>query len=157
MKKSLGILLAVLCLCSCEGIDCVLNNVVSCYYTFYSSETGNNISLIDTLTITAQGTDSILFNRGVNTSSVALPMSYDNDTDTLSFIVYGEDYYNVSTLYVSKTNVQHFESPDCPTSMFHFITDVTFDSNVIDSVVVIKADVNYMQDENIKVYFRTSD
>ncbi len=157
MRRLLGILSVVACICSCEGIDCTLNNVVSCYYGFYSSETGSGVSLLDTLTITAQGTDSILYNRGVNTSTVDVPMSYFNETDTLRFIIYGEDYYSVSTIYVSKENTQHFESPDCPTSMFHLITDVTFDSNIIDSVVVVRPEVDYMQDENIKVYFRTSD
>ncbi len=157
MRRLVGILFVVACLCSCEGIDCSLNNVVSCYYSFYSSESGSKVSLTDTLTITAQGTDSILYNRGVNTSTVDVPMSYFNDADTLTFIIYGEDYYSVSTIYVSKTNTQHFESPDCPTSMFHYITDVTFDSNVIDSVVMVRPEVDYMQDENIKVYFRTSD
>ncbi len=157
MKKTLGILMITATLLSCEGIDCTLNNVVLCHYQFYDSATGNKISLTDTLTIVACGTDSVLYNIGVGTSSVELPMSYWNEADTLTFHLYGEDYYDRSTLFVNKTNTEHYESPDCPTTMFHYLTGVEWDGGVIDSVVISRPEVNYLQDENIKVYFHTTD
>ncbi len=157
MKKLWAILLLSVLLVSCEGVDCTLNNMVLCHYSFYDSNSGDAISLSDTLTITAQGTDSVLFNQGVNKSSVSLPMSYGNDTDSLLFTITGDGYSYESTIFVSKTNIPHYESPDCPTTMFHQITDATCVSSVIDSVVVIRSSVNYLQDENIKVYIRTAD
>ncbi len=156
MRKLLCILMVAATLSSCEGIDCTWNNVGCCNYYFYSSSTNSKISLTDTLTVTSFGTDSILYNRGVNTSYLSLPMSYWNDTDTLVFLLESDDYTLSSTLYVSKTNVQHHESPDCPTTMFHQLTDINFVSNVIDSVIISRPEVNYLQDENIKVYFHTS-
>ncbi len=158
MKKLIGIMLtATAILASCEGVDCTLNNIVLCHYFFYDSETGDQISLADTLTITASGTDSVLYNHGVNTDGVSIPMSYQGETDTLTLHLYSEGYYCPCTLFVSKTNTPHYESPDCPTTMFHYLTGVEWNGEVIDSVVIGRAEVNYLQDENIKVYFRTSD
>ncbi len=150
------VLCAAALLMGCEGIDCTLNNVVYCYYGFYDSGTGKQVSLTDTLTVTAEGTDSVLYNRGVNISSVQVPMSYWNETDTLVFLLYGEDHYYRNTFYVSKENIVHHETPDCPTTMFHQLMDVSFQSGIIDSVVISRPEVDYMQDENIKIYFRTN-
>lgn len=156
MKRFPAILSLLLLLTACEGVDCTLNNVVLCRYGFYDSATGQAIQLSDTLTITAAGTDSILYNRGVNTSSVALPMSYWQEADTLRIHIQGKDYAYTCSLRIQKSNTIHFESPDCPTTMFHHIEAVTLMNNtIIDSVVVSKPTINYKQDENIKIYFRT--
>lgn len=156
MKRIPVLLSLLLLLTACEGVDCTLNNVVLCRYGFYDSTTGQSIQLSDTLTITAEGTDSILYNRGVNTSSVTLPMSYWQEADTLTLHISGKGYTYTNTLRIQKSNTQHFESPDCPTTMFHHIEQATLMSGVtIDSVVVVKPTVNYEQDENIKIYFRT--
>ncbi len=156
LRHGLLALCLALALASCEGIDCTLNNVSLCNIYFYSSETGKSISLADTLTVTAVGTDSVLYNRGVNASYVSLPLSYHAETDTLVLSVEGEDYFLQSTLYVSKTNTEHYESPDCPTTMFHTITGAECRSSVVDSGVVKRAEVDYLQDENIRVYFHTA-
>lgn len=156
MKRIPALFFLFLLLTACEGVDCTLNNVVLCRYGFYDSTTGKSIQLSDTLTITAAGTDSILYNRGVNTSRVTLPMSYWQEADTLTLHISGKDYTYTNTLRIQKNNTQHFESPDCPTTMFHHIEKATLMSGVtIDSVVVVKPTVNYEQDENIKIYFRT--
>jgi len=156
MRKLLTILSSFLLFSACESIDCTLNNMVYCYYGFYSSSTGEAISITDTITVTALGTDSILYNRGVNKSSISLPMSYWNDTDTLNFLFYNDSASYSATLFVNKTNVQHYESPDCPTTMFHQLTGATFESAIIDTIVITRPGVNYLQDENIKIYFRTA-
>ncbi|MCD8266170.1 MAG: DUF6452 family protein [Prevotellaceae bacterium] len=142
-----------LALTGCEGIDCTLNNVVLCHYNFYSSETGTLVSLADTLTVTAQGTDSVLYNQGANLTGVSLPMSYYSDADTLVFTLQGDGYRTQSTVRVEKSNTEHYESPDCPATMFHYLSGVSFSSMVIDSIVIKRAEVDYLQDENIRVYF----
>ncbi len=155
IKKLLLIPLLLLCMGACEGVDCTLNNIVLCHFSFYSSTTGSAIALGDTLTVTAQGTDSILFNRGKNTSTLSLPMSYWKDADTLNFIVDTQTGTYTSRVIIRKTNMQHYESPDCPIAMFHYITDASATGIVIDSVVVSRNEVNYLQDENIKIFVRT--
>ena len=83
-------------------------------------------------------------------------MSYWLEADTLKL-----DFYNVTNdthhpvvLYVDKTNIPHYESPDCPTTMFHVIQGVSFTSttNYVDSVIVTNPSVNYNAQENIRVY-----
>ncbi len=152
-----GVLAYMLCLAlaGCEGIDCTLNNVVLCHYSFYSSENGSLVTLADTLTVTAQGTDSVLYNQGAGISGVDLPMSYFSDVDTLVFTLQGDGYGTRSVIRVEKTNVEHYESPDCPTTMFHYLSGVSFASTVMDSVVIRRVEVNYLQDENIRIYFHT--
>lgn len=141
----------------CENIDCTLNNVVLCHISFYDKTTGEPIRLTDTLSVAAEGTDSVLFNKGVNVASLQLPLSYWKDADTLRFIVLtkeGETYE--SKLTIQKSNTIHHESPDCPMSVFHQILSATANGSVIDSVAVSRREVNYLQDENIQVYIRTA-
>ncbi len=156
IKKLLLIPLLLLCMGACEGVDCTLNNIVLCHFAFYSSTTGRAIALSDMLTVTAQGTDSILFNQGKNTATLSLPMSYWKDADTLNFIVDTQTGTYTSRVIIQKTNTQHYESPDCPIAMFHYITDASATGVVIDSVVVSRKEVNYLQDENIKIFVRTA-
>ena len=144
-------------LVGCENIDCTLNNVVHCHFSFYDSETGQSVILLDTLTITAEGTDSVLLNRAVNRKEVGVPLSYYQERDTLNFIITTKDNGVLkSSVTIRKSNHVHFESPDCPTTMFHNIAEVQVRGGVvIDSVAVSRREVNYLQDENIKVFLRT--
>ena len=146
---------------SCESIDCTLNNVVACHYAFYSAETGEAYTLTDVLTVTAEGTEEVLYNQGTNTQSISLPMSYWQDTDVLKFSFYNTETETTeeATLQVSKTNTQHFESPDCPATMFHQLTSITFDSptGYIESVEITKKSVQYNSQENVKIYLHTAD
>lgn len=147
---------------ACEGIDCTLDNVVTLNIGFYSSESGAQVSVTDTLNVTAEGTDSVLLNRGRNIQKLTLPMSYWQEADTLRLQFHGGDedysyeYYIV--LRITKSNQPHFESPDCPTTMFHEITDLDYDDpyHLTDSIIVENTDVNYAALENIKIYFRGS-
>ena len=145
---------------SCEGIDCTVNNVVTCKYTFYTAD-GNKVSIADTLTVTAEGTDSVLYNRGVKVNTLSLPMSHWQETDTLYFLFKSstiEDLEQEVILYVSKSNTEHFENPDCPTTMFHQLLSVDFisPSHCVDSVVIANPTVNYDSSENIKIYLHTN-
>ncbi len=160
MRKTLALLIWMgLILAGCEGIDCTINNVVTCNYTFYAS--GNQVSVDDTLTVTAAGSDSVLFNRGYGISTLSLPMSYWQNADTLDFnFVNADNATYTLTLRIKKTNIPHFENPDCPTTMFHELLQVDYDestANVIDSVVVTNNLVQYGSFENIKIYLHSDD
>lgn len=147
-------MLLTLSLGSCDTVDCSLNNTVFCYLSFYDGG-GQKVALKDTLSVTAYGTDKVLFNRGVGKSDVAIPMSYYNDADTLVFTLWGNDYRTSSTVVVDKKNIVHFESPDCPVNMFHDITAAgVLRGKMIDSVKVVKPSVNYQRDENIRIYVK---
>ena len=140
---------------SCSSSDCPLTNVVRCYYTIYSSEQGIPLAYNDTLTILAA--DTILLNQAVKVTSFSLPMSYALPADTLTFHFKTSKGNNTTaTVCVSHTNKAYFVSLDCPTSYFHNISTVEYQtSNTIpniDSIVVVKPEVNYERKENIRIY-----
>ena len=55
--------LAALLPASCDGMDCPLDNVVVMQCGLYTSETGEALSLTDTLTISPSGRDTALSAR----------------------------------------------------------------------------------------------
>lgn len=151
-----AVLLTLAGLTGCENIDCTLNNVVLCHFSFYDTSTGESIVLLDTLTVTAEGTDSVLLNRATSKKDVSVPLSYYQEKDTLNFIITSKDndVYK-SSIIIQKSSQAHFESPDCPATMFHNIYGAqAYGGTVIDSVAVTRKEVNYLQDENIKVFLR---
>jgi len=141
-----------LLLIACDTVDCTLNNAVYCYLSFYNNS-GEKVAISDTLSISAYGTKKSIYNRGVKKSDVAIPMSYYNAEDTLTFAVTSNESTMEAEIVIGKTNTQFFESPDCPVNMFHNITSAyVFSGQFIDSVVVVKPTVNFQQDENIRIY-----
>lgn len=149
-KHKIFTLAMLAALAACDQVDCTLYNIVSYTCGLYAG--GSAVTLNDKLTVTAFGTDSVLVNGLTGQSSVTLPMSLANEADTLVLQVEGEDYVLRDTVRVEKTNVPHFESPDCPTRMFHQITSVSTSHNFIDSITVVNSQVNYSNVENIQIH-----
>ncbi len=142
--------LCSLLMLSCDSIDCTLYNSVDMFCNLYQD--GKPASLADTLTITAAGTDSVLLNRKVGAYKFQLPLSYHGDTDSIVLTVRGKDYEVADTIFVTKTNMVHFESPDCPATMFHKITSVSCTHEFIQAVVLVSEDINYARTENIQIH-----
>ena len=77
--------LAALLPASCDGMDCPLDNVVVMQCGLYTSETGEALSLSDTLTIRPAGRDTVLVNRAIGTGTLLLPLRSRTGQDTLLF------------------------------------------------------------------------
>lgn len=146
------VFLCLITITACDSADCSLRNHVACTYCFYSD--GTSISLLDTLNVYACGTDSVLVNQEIGASSVNIPMSYWLDADTLIFEVRSEIYLLTDTVYVEKTNIPHFESPDCPTKMFHLITSARCTHHFMEDIVITYPQVNYDEVENLQIHIR---
>ena len=149
------ILSAFLLLAACETYDCTLNNTVAVYGAF--DREGTAVSINDTLTITSGKSGPVLLNRSVNTSKLTLPLSYWQDVDTLVLSVNGktsegEDYLLRDTVWVTKTNLVHYESPDCATTLFHTIEEVRNTNVFIKSITVIRSSVNYETTTNLQIH-----
>ena len=145
---------------ACSESGCPLNNVVLAHYGFYSTygDTIKQVSLQTILTVRAMGTDSILLNKEQNPTGLNLPLSYFADADTLIFDYMKEEtLMGRDTIIITKTNQPHYESPDCPSGMFHIVQFVGFSHNAIDTVIITSPAVNYSQDENIRIIFAGSD
>ena len=140
---------------SCDDIDCTLNNTVECKLAFYDGA-GNAVQIKDTLDIYAEGIDLPLFNKGTEIGSIGIPLSYFKGKDTLQLVVYGDGYMYEDWLVITKQNIEHFESLNCPVKMFHTLTDVSVTGeSFIDSVSITNPKVEYNNGENIKIYLHS--
>lgn len=145
---------------ACSGVECPLNNTVYSTYGFYAFTDGGeaSASILDTLTVKAAGTDSILLNRVLGKSEIELPVSYSAPVDTLIFeFTNVEQVLRRDTVWVMKENFPHYESPECPAAMFHVVTGVRSTHLLIDTVHVVNPNINYNASENFKIYFYTAD
>lgn len=143
---------------SCDSTSCPLNNTVYSTYGFYAIMNGNEeaVQIQDTLTVKASGTDSILINRLTGQNKIELPVSYNAPTDTLCFeFINTNGLSRTDTIWLDKENYPHYESPECPASMFHVVTSIRYTRNLIDSVLVVNPNLNYNASENFKIYFRS--
>lgn len=152
--RFLFLLSVILLFAACETYDCTLYNYVGMYGKFYRN--GANVSLNDTLTITSGKSGRVLLNRSVGTSKLNLPLSYWQDEDTLVLSVEGKDTLGVQfllrdTVWVTKSNLVHYESPDCPTKLFHEIQGVRSTHVFIDSITIIRSSVNYETTDNLQI------
>ena len=142
------ILLALL-FAACSSIECPVQNTVNVYYLL-------NDTLKDTLTVRSaryNGTDTILYNSGVNTTKLSLPISYTNPVDTILFET--KKLPVVDTLWIEKTNTPRFESVDCNPAYFHQITSVAYTCLGIDTIVIYNQEVNYDRSKpHLLIYFK---
>lgn len=141
-------------LCSCDSIDCTLNNTVVMTCNLYKD--GKAVQLNGTLTITAADTTVVLLNQEYGVRTLKLPLSYFNSADTLLLNLSDGDYKYIDTLWIEKTSYTHFESPDCPVNMFHSITDIRSTHVFIDSVTITQPDVNFAEHENLQIHLFSS-
>ena len=118
---------------------------------------GVAVQIKDTLTITSGKNGPTLLNRSVNTASLNLPLSYWQEEDTLVFTVEGEDYILQDTVWITKTNQVHYESPDCPTTLFHEIQSVRSTNEFIKSITVTRSSVNYELTNNLQIHLLSAD
>ena len=154
--RALPLAMMLVVLTACTSIDCPLNNLVKVNLIMKNG----NETLADTLTITAIRTSSdTIFNRGVNISSLAVPVSYTQEEDLLQITLndtLGNTYKD--TLTIRKTNQIHFEAVDCPPNYFHTLTGITTTCHAIDSVVIKNPNIDYdSSKENIYIYFTPRD
>ena len=139
---------------SCSGEDCPINNTVAGKMQFYN-QLGDAVAINGTLTVSAvrpQG-DYVFLNLQPNASEVKFPLSYTHSTDTLIFDYNQGVVYD--TLYISHTNIPTLVSVDCGTAIFHTITAAHSTHNVIDTLIIQSAKVDYDERENIQVIYRT--
>ena len=146
MKRLTYLLLGVL-MVACSSVDCPVDSSVTTLYQFRNSD-GTEYKLSDTLTVTSQGAggkDTTLYNKAVNVTSLALPISYQQPEDVLVFHFdnSNKDLHVVDTVWLKKDDYPHFESVDCSATYFHTITGLRYTCNNIDSIVINNPSVTY--------------
>lgn len=138
----------------CTAVDCPLNNIVHTQFVVEGGVTDDDT--LSVLAVRADGSDTILYNLGVNTTSMSLPISYQQDEDMLVFqLTDTTTKVTVSdTLRIQKENTPHFESADCAPTFFHKLTAVSTTHHLIDSVVINEQEVDYdATKKHIYIYY----
>ena len=148
----------------CSNIECPLDNVVMMQCNLYSSENQSAYTLKEVLTVKPANRDTVLLNQATEINSFLLPLKEGADQDTLLLhLSNAAGQSAVDTLFVNHTRQPHFESVDCPTSVFHNITTVRSTSHplsqlplTVDSVSLVRSIVNYDDIENVRIFLRST-
>lgn len=150
-------------LSACSNIDCPLDNVVSLQCNLYDASTQSALTLSDVLSVTPARRDTLLLNQATGIKSFLLPLKEAGTQDTLLLhFANAQGAVQVDTLFVNHTPQPHFESLDCPSSVFHTLNAVrvsaqgSANSAIVDSVSLVRPIVNYDDIENIRLFIRTS-
>lgn len=152
--RLLFILSSLLLFAACESYDCTLYNYVGMYGSFYRN--GAAVQINDTLTISSGKAGRVLLNGALGSSRIIVPLSYWNDEDTLVFRVNGKGYILRDSVWITKSNQVHYESPDCPSTLFHTIQSVRSTHTFIKDITVIRSSVNYETTDNLQIHLLSS-
>lgn len=150
-----AILLPTFCVAiSCsEEADCSMATraMMQCYLYTLDPET-NIVSkdTLDSLTVTAWGTDSIIINNQKNVHDLSLPLRYTADSTVLVF-KYSEDL--TDTLVIRQNNTPYFLSMDCGYQMKQTITSVRYSRHNLDSIRIANKEAGIYGTENLKLFY----
>lgn len=149
----------------CTNIDCPLDNQSELRMHFYDAATKGEVQLSDSLTIYGlKGTEERpLYNRAISVNTLKIRLDASSDRDTLLFRFIGTDDTATDTLIIDHRRRPHFESLDCPASVFHTLSGISNRSSSgarstlrLDSVSIANPNVQYEDVDNLKVYLRAA-
>ena len=161
MKKlvRLGILGAILCpiismVISCsEEADCSMatRSMVNCILYRVDPETHyvENVTL-DSLTVTAYGTDSIIINNQKNVHDISLPLRYTEESTKL---IFRYSRTKSDTMEIHHTNTPYFLSMDCGYQMKQAITSITCTRIALASIYIKDNEAGIYGKENIQLFY----
>lgn len=105
---------------------------------------------LDSLTITAFMTDSIILNNEKRVSEVYLPLQYTNDTTILVF------HYSKTgrdTITIRHTNNPKFVSMDCGYEMKQAILGLKYTEHRLDSIHITNQSTNTDGTKNLELFY----
>ncbi|MCM1347806.1 MAG: DUF6452 family protein [Firmicutes bacterium] len=142
---------------SCNTSGCTDNQNALPLAGFYSSSTGQAISVPD-LEIYGQGVpnDSALYNTGAGLSEVYLPFRADKSETTYNFKYLLADSTTVTDkISFTYTSEPYFASEECGAMYYYHIKSLGYTTNLIDSVVILDSLITNVENQRIHIYFRT--
>ena len=126
-----------------EEADCSMTTrtMMQCYlYTLDPDTKVVSNDTLDSLTVTAFGTDSVIINNQKKVHDLSLPLRYTAETLT-------------DTLVIHQTNTPYFLSMDCGYQMKQAITDVRYSRHSLDSIRVANKEAGIYGAENLKLFY----
>ena len=125
--------------------------MMQCYlYTLDPDTKVVSNDTLDSLTVTAFGTDSVIINNQKKVHDLSLPLRYTTDSTVLVF------HYSktlTDTLVIHQTNTPYFLSMDCGYQMKQAITDVRYSRHSLDSIRVANKEAGIYGAENLKLFY----
>lgn len=160
MKALVRLCIFGILLCSLTGIlscsseaDCSMETrgMMECKLYALDSRTGTvSNDTLDSLTVTAYGTDSVIINRQANVTSLSLPLRYTTDS---TVFIFQYTTRRRDTLTVYQTNTPYFLSMDCGYQMKQTINSVTHTRHSLDSIYIANNEANIYGTENLKLFY----
>lgn len=135
-----------------EEADCSMaeRKMLRCnIYTLNSNDSVVNDTL-DSLTVTAFGTDSIIINNQKKVHDILLPLQYTIDSTKL---VFRYSRNTTDTILIRHTNTPHFLSMDCGFQMKQTITGVRCSYHKLDSISTTNNEAGINGRENIRLFY----
>ena len=118
---------------------------------------------LDSLTITALGTDSIILNNEKKVHKVMLPLRYTSDS-TIFILRYDpvRNWDNADTLYIVQQNTPYFQSMECGYMMKQNIISAKFgnktnSAETIDSIYLRNKEANTNEIQNLEIFYKYRD
>ena len=153
--------------CSDEN-DCSLAGRPMMYCTFKTIDKSLDPTKVlndtlDSLTIKALETDSIILNNEKKVHKIMLPLRYTSDS-TVFILQYNpvDNHDDVDTLYIVQQNTPYFQSMECGYMMKQNIISAKFgnranSSEKIDSIYLRNKEANSNEIENLQIFFKYRD
>lgn len=151
--------------CSEEN-NCSMGGRQLVYSTFYTPETADRVikkDTLDSLTVTALGTDSILINNMKTVSTISLPLRF---TEEQTAWVFHYDYKRrpryADTVYIEHQNKLYFQSMECGYTMTQTIRSIRVRNGAVagaikmDSIKILNTNANINETQNLQVFFRAT-
>jgi hypothetical protein len=144
-------LLALQFVACSEDADCSETARKMMYASFYKKSNTAVRDTIDSLTVSAFGTDSVLVNLDLNTIGETLPLNWTADSTLYVFHYISSGKFD--TINVHHTNVPTFVSMECGYSMAQTLKKVKYTKHVLDSIHLVYSLANSDEIQNIKIYY----
>ncbi|WP_297644632.1 DUF6452 family protein [uncultured Bacteroides sp.] len=161
MKNLVRLIIAGILICPLMGIaiscseeaDCSMTArpMVQCY--LYKITTENQYvqnDTLDSLTVTAYGTDSVIINNQKKVHGLSLPLRYATDSTKL---VFRYSKTQSDTLVIRHSNTPYFLSMDCGYQLKQSITSVSHTRIKLDSIDIANKEAGIYGKENIKLFY----
>lgn len=144
-------------LVSCnDDEDCSMNARPMMQCTLYTIDrtTGEMIKdTLDSLSITALGTDSLILNNQKQVHKLTLPLRYTADS-TVLVLHYSKDAdIPKDTLVIRQTNTPYFLSMDCGYQMKQTINGSSYSRHRLDSIYIQNREAGIYEKENIQLFY----
>lgn len=136
-----------------EEADCSMNVRPTVQCIMYKLDPDGLTALndtLDSLTVTAFGTDSVIINNQKDVHDIILPLRYAVDSTKL---VFRYSRTKTDTVVIHHTNTPYFLSMDCGYQMQQTITGVRYTRSSLDSIYILNNEANIYGRENLKLFY----